>query len=159
MTTKVLQQPEGRVRQVGKVVTQVIITNRADETLASRGYLAGGDIRTVSLNDVLVDTGATTLCLPIDIVQHLGLSHIRDVVAATATTTEQLGLYEDARITVHGRTGVVQCMALPTGSPPLLGVIPLEMLGMEPDLQHQRLRLLPETGRDTHYLAPSPITY
>lgn len=42
------------------------------------------------------------------------------------------------------------------GSEPLLGVIQLEMLGLEPDLQNQRLRLLPRSGRRTYLMAPSP---
>lgn len=94
-----------------------------------------------------------------DLVRQLGLRHLKDIVAATATTTEVLGIYGGAKVSLHGRSATVECMALPVGSQPLLGVIPLEVLGMEPDLQNQRLRLLPEAGRETHYLAPSPITY
>lgn len=157
MATQAVQQPEGRIRQVGKVVTQVTITNKADETLATHGFRPESAIRTLSLDEVLVDTGATTLCLPLDMVRALGLEHVRDIVVSTATSVDQVGLYEGARVTLHGRSATVECMALPVGSPPLLGVIPLEMLGLEPDLQNRRLRLLPETGRETHYLAPSPV--
>ncbi len=33
----------------------------------------------------------------------------------------------------------------------LLGVVPMETLGLEPDLRNQRLRLLPEEPGDTYY--------
>ncbi len=33
---------------------------------------------------------------------------------------------------------------------PLLGVIPLEMLGLEPDLKNQALRVLPTESVDTY---------
>lgn len=38
MKAQAIQQPEGRIRQVGKVVTRVTITNHADEILAARGF-------------------------------------------------------------------------------------------------------------------------
>ena len=42
-------------------------------------------------------------------------------------------------------------MELPGGDGALLGVIPLEALGFEPDLREQRLRKLP-MGPDESYL-------
>lgn len=149
----------GRIRQVGKVVTEIVIVNRVDEALAERGLRPAETVPRVQLSGVLVDTGATTLCLPIDVVRRLGLSQVDEVSVATASGEARVPLYQDAKITVEGRTGTFECLALPEGSPPLLGVIPLEMLGLEPDLQNQRLRILPDTGRDTYMLAPSPIIY
>lgn len=42
------------------------------------------------------------------------------------------------------------CVELPGGADPLLGLIPLEDLGLEPDLKNQRLRVLPAEGKDTY---------
>ncbi|MEO0759188.1 MAG: hypothetical protein AAFY78_20205 [Cyanobacteria bacterium J06648_16] len=39
---------------------------------------------------------------------------------------------------------------LPEGQTPLLGLIPMEDLRLEPDLQNQRLRVLPDTGKDSY---------
>ncbi len=135
----------------------VTVENSIDAALAARGRLGREDVRSVAVNEVVVDTGATTLCLPIDIVEQLGLEVLRSVAALTATGTAEVPLYEHARVTVMGRTGTFECIALPAGTEPLLGVIPLEMLGLEPDLQNQRLRVLPDHGRRTYMLAPSPI--
>lgn len=41
-------------------------------------------------------------------------------------------------------------MELPGSEDPLLGLIPLEDLGLELDLKNQRLKLLPAEGKDTY---------
>jgi hypothetical protein len=48
-----------------------------------------------------------------------------------------------------GRAGTFECLELPGGKTPLIGVIPLEALGIEVDLRNQQLRLLPDTSSDT----------
>lgn len=159
MTAQPAQQTGGRIRQVGKVVTTLTVTNRVDEALSARGSLAKDKVRSLSVTGVLVDTGATTLCLPIGLIRQLGLPLLRTMAVTTATGEEDLELYQDAKIELEGRSGTFECIALPDGSTPLLGVVPLEMLGLEPDLQNQRLRLLPDTGRDTYMLAVSPRLY
>ena len=60
-------------------------------------------------------------------------------------------LCRDAAITLMGREGTFDCLELPSGADPLLGVIPLEALGLEPDLRNQRLRVLPGEPGDTYY--------
>lgn len=157
MTAQPAQQTGGRIRQVGKVVTSVTVTNRVDEGMAARGAITADKVRSLSITDVLVDTGATTLCLPIGMIRELGLPLLRSMTVTTATGDEELELYQDAKIELEGRSGTFECIALPDGSTPLLGVVPLEMLGLEPDLQNQRLRVLP--GRDTYMLALSPRLY
>ena len=54
---------------------------------------------------------------------------------------------------IEGRAGNFECLELPDGASPLLGVLPLEALGIEPDILNHRLRLLPEEPGNTHYLA------
>jgi hypothetical protein len=41
------------------------------------------------------------------------------------------------------RETICECIELPDDSIPLLGVIPLESMGIELDLQHQKLKFLP----------------
>jgi len=159
MTAQPTQQTGGRIRQVGKVVTTLTVINRGDEVMAARGAIPVDTVRSLSITDVLVDTGATTLCLPIGLIRDLGLPLLRSMTVTTATGDEELELYQDAKIELEGRSGTFECIALPDGSTPLLGVVPMEMLGLEPDLQNQRLRVLPDTGRDTYMLALSPRLY
>ncbi|NCS29924.1 MAG: hypothetical protein GPJ18_15765 [Microcystis aeruginosa F13-15] len=58
---------------MGKVFTPLTIINRADESAAARGFISPSEIRSVTLPKVLVDTGATTLCLPANIVGRTGI--------------------------------------------------------------------------------------
>lgn len=144
---------------MGKVTTAIVVVNRGDEIVAERGLVTDALVRSVALDEVLVDTGATTLCLPQSVVDQLGLHFAGEVAVSTATGIATARVYDDARITIMGRTGTFECIALPEGTEPLLGVIPLERLGLEPDLQRQTLRVLPDHGRRTYLLAPTPITY
>ena len=135
---------------MGKVHTPLTVINRADQVLVENGFLPEEHIRTVTLNQVLVDTGATTLCLPSDLISQLGLKLLKEVSVSTATGITTARIYQDAKICLYGREGTFECLELPGGQDPLLGVIPLEMLGLEPDLKNQKLRVLPTESFDTY---------
>jgi clan AA aspartic protease len=128
--------------EMGKVVTTLTIVNRGDQILARRGVIEPEEVRSVILDNVLVDTGATTLCLPSDIVRQLGLEVLREVTVETANGLGKARIFQDAKIIFGDREGTFECLELPGGSTPLLGVIPLEALGIEIDLQKQTLQLL-----------------
>ncbi len=136
---------------VGTVVTPLTVTNRADQIEADRGHLQAGDVRSVTLSEVLVDTGATTMALPADVIVHLGLALREEVSILTATGPASARLYQDAALTLLGREGTFDCLELPLGTRPLLGVFPLEALGLEPDLRRQQLRRLPLEPGDTYF--------
>lgn len=71
-------------------------------------------------------------------------------LAQTALGPQSLNIYEGLRLNVEGREGIYNCVELPTGQVPLLELILLEDLGLDPDLQNQRLRHLPTKGKDTY---------
>lgn len=135
---------------MGRILTSFSVTNRLDEGLAGRGIIPVEQIRTLKLKNVLVDTGATTLCLPTSVISELGLELLREVDVATATGINKARIFQDAKISLMGREGTFECLELPGGQEPLLGVIPLEALGIELDLQNQQLRLLPISPTQTY---------
>ena len=137
-------------KTMGKVYTKLTVTNRGDQFLAKRGIVSEEQVRSITIDQVLVDTGATTLCLPAEIIEMLGLELLKKVDVATAMGLGKANIYRDATIFLHGREGTVECLELPRGCDALLGVIPLEMLGLEPDLQNQTLRVLPSETVDTY---------
>ena len=53
---------------MGKVHTTLTIVNRADQVLVENGFWSEEQIRSITLKQVLVDTGATTLCLPSNLI-------------------------------------------------------------------------------------------
>ncbi|WP_265266360.1 retroviral-like aspartic protease family protein [Spirulina subsalsa] len=137
-------------QNMGKILTTLTITNRADQILANRQVIPSEEVRTLTLNNVLVDTGATTLCLPENLIAQLGLELLREVDVATASGIQKARIFRDASISLLGREGTFECLELPGGRDALLGVIPLEALGIELDLQRQQLKVLPETSIDTY---------
>ncbi len=136
--------------QMGKITTTLTVTNRADQSAATRGYIPPEQVRSITLKNVLVDTGATTLCFPAHAIAQLGLELLREVDVTTANGLSKARIFQDARISLLGREGTFECLELPGGQDALLGVIPLETLGIELDLQKQQLRLLPDTSVDTY---------
>lgn len=136
--------------EMGKVLTTLKITNRADEILAARAVISPDQVRSITLKNVLVDTGATTLCLPSDVITKLGLELLREVNVASNTGLAKAKIFQDAKISVCDRTGTFECLELPGGSEALIGVIPLEALGLEPDLRNQTLKVLPDQSADTY---------
>lgn len=135
---------------MGKILTTLTVTNRSDESAAARGFIPADQVRSVTLKDVLVDTGATTLCLPQDTIAQLGLDLLKEVDVTTAAGLRTARVFQDAKISLCGREGTFECLELPGGRNPLIGVIPLEALGLELDLQHQTLKVLPSESIDTY---------
>ncbi len=121
-------------KSMGKVLTTLTVKNRIDEAKAAQGLISPDQVRSITLDNVLVDQGATTLCLPAFAIAQLGLERI----------------FQDAKISLCGREGTFECLELPGGRDALIGVIPLEALGLEPDLRHQTLRVLPSESVDTY---------
>lgn len=140
-----------KMGDMGKVVVSLTIVNYRDQVRVAVGDLSAADVRSVTLDSVIVDTGATTLALPADAIARLGLVLRREVPVLIATGQATARLYQDAAVTLLGLEGTFDCLELPVGSDALLGVIPLEALGIEPDLRNQQLRLLPEEPGNTYY--------
>lgn len=140
----------GSTQLMGKVLTTLTVTNRADQIMADRGFIPVERMRSVTLEDVLVDTGATTLCLPAGVIAQLGLEVLKEVEVMTANGLSKARIFQDAKVSLCGREGTFECLELPGGQSPLIGVIPLELLGLEPDLQNQTLKVLPSESANTY---------
>ncbi|MEZ2239470.1 retroviral-like aspartic protease family protein [Microcoleus sp.] len=137
-------------KAMGKVFATLTIINRADQILAEAGVRSEEQIRSITLKNVLVDTGATTLCLPQDTIAQLGLKLLKEVDVATAMGIGKARIFRDATISMFDREGTFECLELPGGKDALLGVIPLEALGLEVDLQNQILKPLPISPTETY---------
>lgn len=138
---------------VGQVNAAITVTNHIDQILAERGFIDQDEVRSIELSNVLVDTGATTLCLPTHLLDILGLPLDGTTELKTAAGVVESRLFKEANLTVCGRQDTFKCLELTSIDDPLLGVIPLEALGLEPDLQNQQLRVLPDRGKKTYFTA------
>ncbi|MEG3934655.1 aspartyl protease [Microcoleus sp. T2B6] len=145
--------PNLQEKQRGHVVTTIAVTNFIDLVMAERGFISAEEVRSVTIDKVIVDTGATLLSLPALIISQIGLKQVgeRDVETSAGITTGRI--FAGAQIIVEGREGRFDCLELPEGvSAVLLGVIPMEELGLEPDLKNQRLRVLPMNNQQTYLM-------
>lgn len=90
------------------------------------------------------------LCLPSRVIEQLGLKFLGSIGTKTVIGEGTARVFKGVTLKVAGREGTFDCVELPDGVEALLGVIPQEQLGLEPDLQNQRLRVLPNTPQDSY---------
>ena len=145
--------PNLQGKQMGQVLTTIAVTNFIDLVMAERGFISAEEVRSVTIDKVIVDTGATLLSLPAPIISQLGLKQVGERNVETSTGITIGRIFAGAQIIIEGREGRFDCLELPEGvSAVLLGVTPLEELGLEPDLKNQRLRVLPMNDQQTYLM-------
>lgn len=128
---------------MGRTTETVTVENYIDVYRTEHGEIPPEEVRRAEV-DAIVDTGATYLCLPPEIIGQLGLAptHSRDV--KTANGTVQRRVFGGARVTIKGRTEQLPVMENDETTPPLIGYIVLEVLDFVVDPKSQRLIGNPE---------------
>lgn len=123
---------------MGKIIQKARLRNSGDLSVARSGKLPLHKVRALEV-EFLVDTGAAMICLPPREIQALGLRrlHERDVV--TANGVVRRGVYEPVLIQIMDREADLNVMEVPTGTPPLLGYLPLEALDLYPNPKERKL--------------------
>ena len=152
MQTGKLTIPTFKKNQMGQVTTTITVTNHIDQILAERDFIQESEVRSVVLDNVLVDTGATLLSLPTAIVEKLGLPVSGSTDVKTANGSVPARVFREANLEINGRRSTFDCLETELDVA-LLGVLPMEALGIEPDLQNQQLRMLPMVGDDSYIYA------
>ena len=129
---------------MGKVVIKAWLRNNQDVTRLADGRIAVEQVRQQE-QELIVDTGARAVGLPLSIIEQLGLPATRKVtVTLSDGSRQERQLYGELRIQVGDRDDVFSCVAKPEGAPLLLGQIVLEALDLVVDYGQQRLIPNPE---------------
>lgn len=76
----------------------------------------------------IVDTGATFLCLPRDMVERMNLEFAREIEVRTTNGKAKRRIYKGVEITIKDRSATVDVVELDSSLPPLVGYIPLEAM-------------------------------
>jgi clan AA aspartic protease len=128
---------------MGKIMTKLKLTNNTDYDKAIEGSIPRDAVRWVEV-EALVDTGATQLALPEDIVKRLGVptAGTRRAKDARGITIE-LAWVGGLRIEILGREMTGDALVLPKGATPLIGQIPLEQLDLIVDPKTREARVNP----------------
>lgn len=138
---------------MGQVTTTIRLTNWDDERGASQGKLLPHEVRSETLLGVLVDTGATTLCLPAAMIGRLGLEEIKKVEVRTAAGVREVRVMGMVKVDIGDRADVFSCLELADDAEPLLGLLPLESLGLNPNVHTEAIEYLPMKGKGTYFTA------
>lgn len=114
---------------------KIELANNDELVLANAGVLAPEDVRRITVEDALVDTGATRLGLPPPLIERLGLTPFRSEKVRTVNGLTDLWIYSPVQFTILAREGITTVMGLPEGTPVLIGHILLEDLDLCLDIK------------------------
>ena len=129
---------------MGKVVTRIKLTNFVDRERARLGELPVDQVRSLEI-EALVDTGATMLVLPADVVQRLGLSEIdRRKVRYADGRVAVVPIVGGLQVEILGRSTGCDALVEPAGTTPLIGQVPLEGLDLVVEPRSGEIRVNPE---------------
>jgi predicted aspartyl protease len=131
---------------VGTVIVSAKIENLFDIEKVFEGQINENQVRRLEVDDAMVDTGATTLSLPKRLIAELGLRQLRTARARPSNGVATFGVYSPVRLTIQSRDCTVEVAEPPDDCPPLIGVIPLEILDFVVDPKRLRLIGNPDHG-------------
>lgn len=124
---------------MGRVTVEAVVENLQDLLAARHGTMADEAVRRVTIDDALVDTGATALSLPTSVIERLGIKRWGEKKVVTSKGADEAAIYEPVRLTIQDRHCSVDVIEVPDGVPALIGQVPLELLDFVVDLQSRRL--------------------
>jgi predicted aspartyl protease len=136
---------------IGRGLTEVTVENMEDLWAVKRGLLSADKVRRVTVNDALVDTGATMLSLPTRLIEQLGLERTASKRVITSTGEAEGNLCSAVRLTILDRSCIMQVMEVPDTVPVLVGQLPLEHLDLVVDPRSRTLTGNPAHGGEHVY--------
>ena len=107
-----------------------------DELVAVKlGIMNPEDVKRITVEDALVDTGATRLGLPPSLIEQLGLTPFRSEPVRTVNGITELWIYSPVQFTLLERESITTVMGVPEDTPVLIGHILLEDLDLCLDMK------------------------
>jgi clan AA aspartic protease len=122
---------------------KIRLANSHDEENVRRGLARPDEVRSLEI-EALVDTGATMLMLPADVIERLGLPTAghRNVRYADGRL-EEVPWVGGIKLTILGRDMFADALVGAAGTTPLIGQIPLEELDLLVDPKSRELKVNP----------------
>jgi clan AA aspartic protease len=127
------------------VMAKLKITNNTDADKALEGLISAEQVRSVVI-EALVDTGATTLAIPEEVVRALGV-RVRGTLQARDARGHIIDLpwVGGLRIEILCREMTCDALVLPEGAAALIGQIQLEGLDLIVDPKSRDVRVNPRS--------------
>jgi predicted aspartyl protease len=136
---------------MGKVTENVKITSYDSLRDFKKKLIKESEIKSVYLVDVIVDSGATLMCLSKELIEKLELEPLRKVKVNTAEGVRETTIYGPVVIEIKGREARQDVMELNHGGiEALIGQLPLEQMDflINPSIQ----RLIPNPAHDNQMI-------
>ena len=131
---------------MGEIKAKIKLTNNDDLVKLALGIITEREVRSVEV-DGLIDTGATLLNLPEELVEKLGLTRSGHIQVRYANNARELRPRAGVvQLELLGRDGPFDCVVGPPGSPILVGQIILETLDLIADCTTGTLKYAHEEG-------------
>ena len=118
-----------------KHTARIELANNDELVLANAGVMNPEDVKRVTVEDALVDTGATRLGLPPPLIEQLGLTPFRSEPVRTVNGITELWIYSPVQFTLLERESITTVMDVPEGAPVLIGHLLLEDLDLCLDMK------------------------
>src|SRR4051812_9790908 len=100
-------------KDMGRVLAEATIENLEDLYAAKLGLMTLDQVRRMTVSDALVDTGATGLSMPRNLIARLGLDPLRVRRARTSAGSVNVQIYGAAKLTIQGRECFCDVTELP----------------------------------------------
>lgn len=114
---------------------KIELANNDELVLANAGVMSPEDVKRITVEDALVDTGATRLGLPPSLIEQLDLTPFRSEPVRTVNGITELWIYSPVQFTLLERESITTVMGVPEGTPVLIGHILLEDLDLCLDMK------------------------
>ena len=112
---------------MGTVHAKITLRNVKDMGYARDGHIKEEEVRSLTINEAIVDTGAITLCITEEMRQKLGLNVVESRPVRVANGARVLcQITEPVDIAWKTRSTCCKAYVIPGAEVTLLGVIPLE---------------------------------
>lgn len=128
---------------MGKIIQKAKLTNTGDLAGVRDGRLKSSKVRSVDV-ELLVDIGAAMLGLTPKVIERLGLHKMHEREVSTGNGMVKRAVYEPVLIQIFDREANMDVMEVPTGTPLLLGYLPLEALDLYPNPKKRTLEGNPQ---------------
>lgn len=128
-----------------EIRTRARMWNFGDEVLAQRGFITIEEVKTIELEEIIVDTGSTRLVLTEELVQRMGLPVVGEIGVRYADhRTARKPVARGVVVEIMGRRSTLDAVVEERGEP-LIGMEVLEALDLWPDPQRGVLTTNPES--------------
>lgn len=118
-----------------KHTTRIELANFKDLNLAEVGVIDPEEVRRITVENAIVDTGASRLSLPKSLVEQLGLTPVGNRKAQTTNGIVDRLIYSPVQFTVLERSGIIEVTDIPENVPGFVGHMILEMLDLCLDIK------------------------